>query len=250
MSESICVIIPTYNNAGTLKGVLDEVLKYSSNVIVVNDGSTDGTAAILSKYAGRIDTINGHKNQGKGAALKAGFDLAVGQGYSAAVTIDADGQHLPSDLPAFFEAARQNPGALIVGIREDLAAENKSGGSTFANRFSNFWFTLQTWVRLRDTQCGYRLYPLRKIRSIRFLTSRYEAELELLVFSAWRGARFVQLPVTVLYPEDRVSHFRPFADFARISLLNTVLCVLALVYGLPRRGLCKAWQLMRRKSSN
>ena len=250
MSESICVIIPTYNNAGTLRQVLDGVLKYTDSVIVVNDGSTDGTFAILDEYAGRIDTVIFPKNRGKGAALKAGFDLAVGQGYSAAVTIDADGQHLPSDLPAFFEAARQNPRALIVGIREDLAAENKSGGSTFANRFSNFWFTLQTWVRLKDTQCGYRLYPLRKIRSIRFLTSRYEAELELLVFSAWRGARFVQLPVTVLYPEDRVSHFRPFADFARISLLNTVLCVLAIFYGLPRRALVFVWQLIRRKSSN
>ncbi|MBO4446992.1 MAG: glycosyltransferase family 2 protein, partial [Bacteroidales bacterium] len=217
MSERICVIIPTYNNAGTLKQVLDGVLKYSNDVIVVNDGSTDGTAAILNKYAGSIDTLILPKNRGKGAALKAGFDLAVGQGYTSAVTIDADGQHLPSDLPAFFEAAEKNPGAMIVGTREDLAAENKSGGSTFANRFSNFWFTIQTFVRLKDTQCGYRLYPLKKISSIKFLTSRYEAELELLVFMAWRGARFVQLPVTVLYPEDRVSHFRPFADFARIS---------------------------------
>lgn len=250
MSESICVIIPTYNNAGTLRQVLEEVLKYSSDVIVVNDGSTDGTSSILSDYAGRIDTVIFPKNRGKGAALKAGFDLATGQGYSAAVTIDADGQHLPSDLPAFFAAAEKNPGALVVGIREELAHKNKSGGSTFANRFSNFWFTVQTWVRLKDTQCGYRLYPLRRIHSIRFLTSRYEAELELLVFSAWRGARFVQLPVTVLYPEDRVSHFRPFADFARISLLNTVLCILALVYGLPRRILTLTWRLISRKPNS
>ena len=249
MSERICVIIPTYNNAGTLRQVLEGVLKYSSDVIVVNDGSTDGTSSILGEYAGRVDTVIFPKNRGKGAALKAGFDLAAGQGYSAAVTIDADGQHLPSDLPAFFDAAEKNPGALVVGIREELAHENKSGGSTFANRFSNFWFTVQTWVRLKDTQCGYRLYPLRRIHSIRFLTSRYEAELELLVFSAWRGARFVQLPVTVLYPEDRVSHFRPFADFARISLLNTVLCILALVYGLPRRALSKAWQLVHKQSN-
>ncbi|MBO4427118.1 MAG: glycosyltransferase family 2 protein [Bacteroidales bacterium] len=250
MSESICVIIPTYNNAGTLRQVLDEVLKYSGDVIVVNDGSTDGTAKILEKYTGRIDTVIFPKNRGKGAALKAGFDLAAGQGYSSAITIDADGQHLPSDIPAFLEAARQNHSAMIVGIREDLAAENKSGGSTFANRFSNYWFTLQTWVRLKDTQCGYRLYPLGKVHTIKFLTSRYEAELELLVFLAWRGARFVQLPVTVLYPEDRVSHFRPFADFARISILNTVLCILALIYGLPRRALTKGWRLISRKPNS
>ena len=250
MSESICVIIPTYNNAGTISKVLDEVLKYSQDVIVVNDGCTDGTSKILAKYTGRIDTIIFPKNRGKGAALKAGFELAAGQGYSAAVTIDADGQHLPSDLPAFFEAAEKNPGAMIVGIREELTAENKSGGSTFANRFSNFWFMLQTWVRLKDTQCGYRLYPLKKVHTIKFITSRYEAELELLVFLAWRGAKFVQLPVTVLYPEDRVSHFRPLVDFGRISILNTVLCVLAIIYGIPRRLLTLAWQATHSKSVN
>ena len=247
MSERICVIVPTYNNAGTLRQVLNDILKYTEDLIVVNDGCTDGTDAILSEYTGRIDTIRFRRNRGKGAALRAAFDVAYGQGYSAAITMDADGQHLASDLPAFFKAAEENPGALVLGIRENLADKNKSGGSTFANRFSNFWFTIQTWTRLKDTQCGYRLYPLRKIRHVRFLTSRYEAELELLVSCAWRDAKIVQIPVTVLYPEDRVSHFRPFADFARISLLNTVLCVVAVIYGLPRRLLTKFFNLFRRK---
>ncbi len=248
MSEKICVIVPTYNNGGTLRAVLDDILKYTDDVIVVNDGSTDSTESILSEYAGRVSAIHFGSNRGKGAALRTGFDAAYGQGYSCAISMDADGQHLASDLPAFFKAAEENPGALIVGVRENLAHENKSAGSTFANRFSNFWFMLQTWTRVSDTQCGFRLYPLRTIRGIRFLTSRYEAELELLVASVWRGVKLVEIPVTVLYPEDRVSHFRPFIDFARISILNTVLCVAAVIYGLPRRFLTLGWRLLCGKS--
>lgn len=110
------------------------------------------------------------------------------------------------------------------------------GGNTFANKFSNFWFTVQTFKRLPDTQTGYRLYPLHKLSGTRLITSRYEAELELLVFAAWRGVELVSVPVRVYYPPEgeRVTHFRPTADFARISVLNTVLCFLAVVYGWPR----------------
>ena len=110
------------------------------------------------------------------------------------------------------------------------------GGNTFANRFSNFWFTIQTGIRLPDTQTGFRLYPLKRLSGTRFVTSRYEAELELLVFAAWAGVELVSVPVRVFYPsqEERVTHFRPVADFARISVLNTVLCFLAVVYGWPR----------------
>ena len=107
-------------------------------------------------------------------------------------------------------------------------------GNTFANRFSNFWFHLQTGLRLPDTQTGFRVYPLLHLPCLKLLTYRYESELELLVFSAWRGVHIVPVPVSVSYPADRVSHFRPFRDFLRISLLNTVLCLLAIVYGYPR----------------
>jgi hypothetical protein len=133
------------------------------------------------------------------------------------------------------EANIAHPGALIVGSR-DLSGIDASGGSLFANRFSNFWFAVQTLHPLPDTQTGFRLYPLHKLSGFRWITSRYEAELELLVFAAWHGVRLVSLPIRVYYPprEERVTHFRPAADFARISVLNTVLCFLAVVYGWPR----------------
>lgn len=225
----ICAVIPTYNNGGTVAEVVRGVLRQGLPVLVVDDGSTDGTQEALK--GSDIQVLTHERNRGKGIALKTGLEEARRQGYRYALTIDADGQHDPLDIPALVAAAA--PRTLVIGSR-NIAAEGMSSGSTFANRFSNFWFTLQTARKLPDTQTGYRIYPLEDLPSLKLLTARYEAELTLLVFSAWKGLKLVPVPVKVYYPEDRVSHFRPFADFFRISVLNTVLCVLALLYGYPR----------------
>ena len=225
----ICAVIPTFNNGGTVADVVRGVLRLGLPVLVVDDGSTDDTAQRLEGL--EIDRIRHARNQGKGRALKTGLEEARRLGYRFALTLDADGQHDPADIPALVAAA--GPRTLVIGSR-NLTAEGMPAGNTFANRFSNFWFTVQTGRKLPDTQTGFRVYPLEDIPSLRLLTSRYEAELALLVFSAWKNLRIVPVPVRVYYPEDRVSHFRPFADFSRISVLNTVLCVLALVYGYPR----------------
>ena len=225
----ICAVIPTYNNGGTVAEVVRRVLQQGLPVIVVDDGSTDGTQDALKELD--IKILRHSQNRGKGIALRTGLEEARRLGYRQALTIDADGQHDPSDIPALVAAAA--PRTLVVGSR-NIAAEGMSSGSTFANRFSNFWFTLQTAHKLPDTQTGFRIYPLEDLPSLKLLTARYEAELTLLVFSAWKGLKLVPVPVKVYYPEDRVSHFRPFADFFRISVLNTVLCVLALLYGYPR----------------
>ncbi len=225
----ICAVIPTYNNGRTVAEVVRGVLRQGLPVIVVDDGSTDGTQDALKGLD--IKVLTHARNRGKGIALKTGLEEARRQGYRYALTIDADGQHDPLDIPALVAAAA--PRTLVIGSR-NIAAEGMSSGSTFANRFSNFWFTLQTARKLPDTQTGFRVYPLEDLPSLKLLTARYEAELTLLVFSAWKGLKLVPVPVKVYYPEDRVSHFRPFADFFRISVLNTVLCVLALLYGYPR----------------
>ncbi len=231
--RGVCVVIPTYNNAGTVADVVSRVREQCADVFVVLDGCTDGTEALLLEMPVRRIVLP--RNGGKGKALKAGFRAALEAGFAYAITLDADGQHYPEDIPLFLEANRAHPGALIVGERQGLKDAERSGGSRFANAFSNFWFFVQTLRPLRDTQTGYRLYPLRHLHGLSLLTSRYEAELELLVFSAWHGTPLKSLPVRVYYPprEERVSHFRPGRDFLRITLLNTVLCILALVYGLP-----------------
>lgn len=231
--RKICVVIPTYNNAGTITDVIRRTLLQCKDVIVVNDGSTDGTGEQLRQTAG-ITLVENRKNEGKGTTLKRGLQKAQQMGFAYAITLDADGQHYPEDIPLFLEGNLQHPGAVIVGKRK-LEDAIRSGGSKFANAFSNFWFCVQTLHYLPDTQSGYRLYPLHKLHVLPLLTSRYEAELELLVSSSWNGVKIVSVPVNVYYPpcEERVSHFRPGPDFMRIFVLNTFLCALAFVWGYP-----------------
>ncbi|MBQ2243569.1 MAG: glycosyltransferase [Bacteroidales bacterium] len=233
--RGICVIIPTYNNGGTILDVVSRAMAECQDVIVVCDGCTDNTLEILSGMAEKPHILDLKRNQGKGTALKEGFRYALAQGFAYAITLDGDGQHFPEDIPVLLKANQTHPGALIVGERKDLESVERSKGSKFANKFSNFWFAIQTGHYLNDTQTGYRLYPLKKLRGLSLLTSRYEAELELMVFASWHGVKLVSTPVNVYYPprEERVSHFRPGKDFARITILNSVLCILALVYGLP-----------------
>lgn len=244
-SRGICVIIPTYNNAGTIVDVVSRALAQCHDVIVVCDGCTDNTLQLLRAMPTPPVIVELPQNSGKGSALKKGFEHALKAGFAYAITLDGDGQHFPEDIPVFLEANIKNPGALIVGQRKNLDSMQRSKGSRFANSFSNFWFAVQTGHYLKDTQTGYRLYPLKKLYGLSFLTSRYEAELELMVFASWHGVKLVSEPVNVFYPapEERVSHFKPAKDFTRISVLNTVLCFLAVVYALPLfvlRLLCTA----------
>ena len=236
--NEVCAVIPTYQNAKTLLKVVADVHRVVDTVFVVDDGSNDGTAALLDKATGneRPEKVLTHpKNCGKGAALKTGLTYARQQEFRYAVTVDADGQHRADDIPALLKAVEEEPDALAIGSR-GLQHENMPAKSTFANRFSNFWFALQTLQRLPDTQSGLRVYPLRRLHGLRWMSARYEAELTLLVFSAWAGVKLLPVPVSVYYPprDQRVTHFRPGRDFTRISVLNTLLCFLMVVYGWPR----------------
>jgi len=248
-----CVVIPVYNSENLIAGVIMSVLQYTDHVLVVNDGSTDGTFEALSVFReqaqrkldkGKLEVVSYTRNRGKGYALRQGFKQALELGYTHAVTMDADGQHLASDLETMTQAAENNPDALIVGVRK-FDDPNMPKGNRFANKFSNFWFMAQTGRRLPDTQTGFRVYPLHKMGKMRLVTNRFEAELELLVRSAWRGIPLVTQQINVYYPpvDKRISHFRAGKDFFRISLLNTVLCLAAIVYGYLSMFLRKIFKL-------
>lgn len=231
----MCVILPTYNNHRTVARVAEGVLRYTENLIVVNDGATDDTAEILDGFGDRIIRVSYTPNQGKGYALRSGFQKALELGFSHAITIDSDGQHFPEDIPKFLQAHRENPDAVVMGAR-NLSAEGMPGKNSFANRFSNFWFFVETGIRMPDTQTGFRLYPLKEVEKLWLLTKRFEFEVEVIVKLAWRDVPFVSVPIQVTYdPNERVSHFRPGPDFTRISILNTFLVILTLLYHLPRR---------------
>jgi len=231
--KKICVLIPTYNNEKTLKRVIDGVLDYTENIIVVNDGSTDSTKEILSQYS-QISLISLPENKGKGNGLKIGFRKAKELGYNYAITIDSDGQHYPDDIPVFVEALlNEKEDVLLIGNR-NMSQDGIPKKSSFGNRFSNFWFWFETGIRLEDTQSGYRLYPLHKIPK-KYFTPKFEFEIEIIVRTAWRHVPVKNVPIKVLYdPAERVSHFRPFKDFTRISILNTILVTITLLYIIPR----------------
>lgn len=230
-----CVIIPTYNNATTIAAVIRDVIKYTTAVLVINDGSNDGTAQIASSFP-HIRTWGYEKNRGKGFAIRNGFALAREAGFDYAITIDSDGQHHAKDLPAFLDQLEKEKDAIIIGER-DLNQANVPGKSSFGNRFSNFWFKVETGITLEDTQSGYRLYPLRPLEKIRFRSIKYEFEVEVIVRAAWAGVKVYAIPVSVYYPpkEERVSHFRPWKDTMRISLLNTLLVLETFLYVRPIR---------------
>ena len=245
--RGICVVIPVYNNEKSIRDVVMRSLAQCDDVIVVNDGSTDSTGEILHS----IDNITiveypDNRNKGKGHALRCGFRKAMDLGFQYAITLDGDGQHFPEDIPILLKANIEHPGTIVVGKRKDLQNASRSKGSSFANKFANFWFMVQTLTKLDDTQSGFRLYPLHKLYGLSLISARYEAELELLVLPRWHGVQIVSTEVNVYYPpqEERVSHFRPAADFTRISILNTILCILAIVYALPLAILRGIWRLI------
>lgn len=232
-NRNLCVIIPTYNNHKTLRRVIDGVLKYTQDIIVVNDGSTDTTKEILAGYS-QLTQIHVPRNQGKGNALREGFTKAKALGFDYAITIDSDGQHFPDDIPVFLDALdHSDKKVLLIGSR-NMEQNGVPKKSSFGNKFSNFWFWFETGITLEDTQSGYRLYPLQALPK-RFFTKKFEFEIEVIVRTAWNGVAVKNIPINILYdPNERVTHFRPFKDFTRISILNTILVVITLLYIKPR----------------
>lgn len=228
-----CVLIPTYNNAKTLEAVISTTLEYCDDVIVVNDGATDSTPDIISKFK-NITVFKHEVNKGKGMALRNGFKKALELGFDYVITIDSDGQHYPEDFITFLNKVEEVPNSLIIGAR-NMAVDNVPGKSTFGNKFSNFWFWVETGIKLPDTQSGYRLYPVKRMRNIWLFTTKFELEIEVIVKAAWRGIPVISVPVKVYYaPQgERVTHFRPGKDFTRISFLNTYLCILAALFWRP-----------------
>lgn len=240
-SINCCVIIPTFNNDKTLGRVIQDVLKYTdeNRLIVVNDGATDTTGQVLEQYNAGLTIINNNINRGKGYSLRKAFSKAIELGFQNAITMDSDGQHFASDIPNFIVAAMENKGALIMGSR-NMGQDGVPAKSSFGNKFSNFWFKIETGISLPDTQTGYRLYPLDEIDKLKLFTNKFELEIEVIVKLAWRDVPVVSIPVDVFYAQEgRVSHFRPIKDFARISMLNTYLVTLTVLYYFHKRVLGK-----------
>jgi len=236
----LCVLIPCFNHAATVAEVA-RAARGHLPVIVVDDGSTAPLPSLPD-----CDLVRLEKNSGKGAALRAGFKRAAELGYTHAITMDADGQHFAEDLPAILRAATENENALIVGVR-DFYAAGAPAGRRRSNAVSTFWYRVESGIRLGDTQCGFRCYPLALVKQLKIRTGRYAFELEFLVRAAWVGAHVIPAPVRCVYqPEQlRHSHFRPVLDLAHITLMNIGLVLQSWFVPQPLR---MAWSRGEKKS--
>jgi glycosyltransferase involved in cell wall biosynthesis len=196
---------------------------YIQEILVVVDGSTDNTLEVL-KGLPIMPLLAFSENRGKGHALKAGFREAEKLGWSHAITMDSDGQHKAENISDFIRDIKANPAAIIIGDR-DMSAPEIPGGSKFGKKFTNFWLKVETGQDIADGQSGFRSYPVKEINKIRTFFSRYEFEVEILARAIWAGIPVTAIPVAVEYrpPGGRVSHFRPFMDNFRTSVLNTIL---------------------------
>lgn len=231
-----CCLIPTYDTPRTLEAVVRGALAFCPDVLVVDDGSRVPAAELLREVA-PVVVLRHARNRGKGAALMTGFAEAEKRGFTHAVTIDSDGQHLTEDLPRFFEAIARNPDAIFLGAR-DMVAGGAGGRSRLGRINSNFWTWVATGMRLTDTQTGYRAYPLVPVNALFLTSSGYDFEIEVLVKASWAGVPIESLPIGVRYftGEERVSHFRPLLDFLKVGRLNTRLIALRVCLPAPYLG--------------
>lgn len=232
----VLAVVPVYNHAPTLRGVVEGLAALGLPVLVVDDGSSDRPLETLGGLDAR--TLRLEPNRGKGAALIKGAREAAREGYDAILTVDADGQHFPGDAPALLEAAWAQWPAVAVGVRA-MEGPEVPRSSRFGRAFSNFWIRLECGRVLRDTQSGFRVYPVALLTGTGFLTRRYTFEVEVLVRAAWAGLPIVERPVRVSYQRERVSHFGAFKDNLRLTGLHTFLVCRRLLRlaGLFRRGL-------------
>ncbi len=213
------VVIPIYNHHTQISDVIHKSLALNLPVIVIDDGSTDETQQRLAEING-ITVCMHEVNQGKGAALLTGFTEARKSGCDYALTIDADGQHNPADAPTLLAAAaKEKNRCLVVGVRRDMDGVNVPWTSRFGRGFSNFWVQMSGGPILRDSQSGFRLYPLPEILQLDVLARRYQYEVEVLVQAHRYGLVIKETEISVLYQakDERISHFRPWVDFMRNS---------------------------------
>jgi glycosyltransferase involved in cell wall biosynthesis len=214
VSERLAAAIPAYQAAPSVGDVVRGVLPLVPEVLVVDDGSGDGTAEAARQAGARVIALPA--NRGKGHALRVAFADLFGRGATGVVTLDADGQHLPEEIPKLLAAARDG-GDLVLGVRDHLFAE-MSRVRRLSNRLSSQAISFAAGSRLTDIQTGFRYYSRALIEAVGFPEARFEAESAVVVRAARRGFRVVAVPVRLGFADGRTtSHYRPLIDSLRIA---------------------------------
>jgi glycosyltransferase involved in cell wall biosynthesis len=215
----ICALIPVYNNAQTIGQIVERCRTViEPDILVISDGSTDGSDVIAKQSGAWVERLQ--SNQGKGHAIRHGMRVALGEGYTHALVLDADGQHQPEEIPNLINASWNFPEKIWIGVRR-MDKNSTPASSRRGRAISNFWTTVDGWQRCRDAQCGFRVYPIEETLDLRCRELGFAFEMEVLIRAAWAGLRFGHLDIDVLYPEEgRVSHFDKKKDNLRFTWLS------------------------------
>ena len=219
-TQSYWVVIPAYNEADTVRDVALRARRQCAHVIVVDDGSTDGTAEALARLD--VTVLRNDENLGKAGSLYRGFAHALAQGAVGVLTLDADGQHAPEDIPLLLDAAAAQPTAFVIGARR-RDQRRASFWRYLANRIADFWIGWAAGAPIEDSQSGFRLYPAALLRAIDLPHDRSRSfvfESEIVIEAARKGFPCRAVSVTVApRAGQRASHFRPAGDIARITMM-------------------------------
>jgi glycosyltransferase involved in cell wall biosynthesis len=239
MAIKVCALIPVYNHDKVLASLLQQLFALELFVILVDDGSDSKCAEILktlaTHYPQACRLLTHTNNQGKGAAVTSGLYMAHQLGFSHALQLDADGQHNLHDIPHFLQTAKKNPNAILIG--RPLYDASVPKGRLYGRYATHIWVWINTLSRqIQDSMCGFRLYPLAQVMPILphcHLSRRMDFDPEVLVRLSWAGARFINIPTKVIYPENGVSHFALWRDNLLISYMHTRL-FFGMLIRLPR----------------
>ena len=225
----VAALIPVLDGAGTIEAVVQGARGRVEHVVVVDDGSRDDSAK-RAEGAG-AEVLRHGRTRGKGAALRSGLLHLHRQGFTHAFTLDADGQHLPDEMPVLLAEVERHPQAIVVGARRSEAGQEIAGRNRFGNAFADWWVARAAGQKLPDTQSGFRVYPIAAVLDLGTRRDRYAFESEVLILASRRGIEIVSREVAVYYPPpaERVSHYRPWSDSARI-----VFTVIPFLVGLRR----------------
>ncbi len=231
-----CALIPVYNHARKLPGIVQSLRQAGLPVLLVDDGSEPDCARVLDQLSALegVSLIRLPQNSGKGVAVCRGLSEAMDAGFSHALQVDADGQHDLDDLPAFLQAMREHPGAVVSGRRSysDMPPGRRRG-----RKFTDMWVCIHTLSRnIHDSMCGYRLYPLAATLALlqrHSVGRRMDFDTDILVRLYWQGLPVMHVDTRVRYGEDMESHFHMLRDNIRITRMHTRL-FFGMLWRLPR----------------
>lgn len=223
---SYCIIIPNYNHTVVIDTVIDQLLQFKLPLILVDDGSDDAAKKVfkaLEQKHASLTLVTHEVNQGKGGAVKTGLLKADELGFSHAIQVDADGQHTLTDIATMLSLSQQRPDTLFSGqpVYDDSVPTHR----LWSRYITHFWVWVETLsFAIKDSMCGFRVYPVKactELISQVNLGNRMDFDTEILVRLYWNNMAIEFVPTKVIYPENGISHFRPFKDNVGISWLHT-----------------------------